>query len=150
MTMDWDVLFGLTNVVAVLGWLALAALPRREIVTGSVLIGAIGLLCALYAGMYVALFGGLVDPARADGGIAPPFEYTVDGIMTAFGARGAIVLGWTHYLAFDLFVGLWIARDADKRGARRLAQLPFLFGTFMAGPLGLLAWLVLRKPLGRR
>ena len=43
-----------------------------------------------------------------------------------------IVVGWTHYLAFDLFVGLWIARDADAKGFGRLIQVPFLLLTFLA------------------
>ena len=62
---------------------------------------------------------------------------------------GGIVLGWTHYLAFDLFVGLWIARDADAKGFSRLVQLPILFFTLMAGPIGLLLWLVIRERRAR-
>jgi len=59
------------------------------------------------------------------------------------------VLGWTHYLAFDLFIGQWIARDADNKGFNRLVQLPFLFLTLMAGPIGLLLWLVVRERRAR-
>lgn len=145
--MDWDLVFSLTNLVAILGWFAMAALPRNEAVLRGVLLGAVGLLSAIYTLLFIGLLSGLVDAVRPDGSIAPPFEYSVDGIMTAFGARGAIVIGWTHYLAFDLFVGLWIARDADARRVHRLAQVPFLFATFMAGPVGLLAWLLFRRPL---
>ena len=148
--MEWNLLFGLTNAIALGGWLALAALPRRERVLNAVLWLGVGMLCAIYAAMFVALLGGLVDPVRAGGGAAPPFEYTVEGLMAAFAGRGTIVLGWTHYLAFDLFAGLWIARDADARKVGRVVQLPFLFATFMAGPIGLLAWLVLRRPLAPR
>ena len=61
-----------------------------------------------------------------------------------FMSDGGIVIGWAHYLAFDLFVGLWIARDADAKGVGRLVQLPFLFITLMAGPIGLLFWLMFR------
>jgi hypothetical protein len=62
---------------------------------------------------------------------------------------GGMVLGWTHYLAFDLFVGLWIARDADAKGFSRLAQLPVLFLVLMAGPIGLLVWLIVRERRAR-
>ncbi|MGB7370825.1 abscisic acid-deficient protein Aba4 family protein, partial [Erythrobacter sp.] len=55
-----------------------------------------------------------------------------------------------HYLAFDLFVGLWIARDADAKHASRWLQAPILLATFLAGPLGLLVWLVVREPAARR
>lgn len=148
--MDWDLIFTLTNMIAVAAWLALAALPRRETVLAAVLWAGVALLCLAYTIVFVGLFGGLVDPVRDAPGPVPEFAYTVDGLKTMFAARGAIVVGWTHYLAFDLFVGLWIARDADTRGIGRLVQLPFLFVTFMAGPIGLLAWLLLRRPLGRR
>jgi len=147
--MDWELLFVVTNGVAAAGWLALALLPRTERVQGALLVAAVGLLCVIYLVMFVGLMGGMVDPGR--GGVAaPPFEYTVDGLKAAFAARGVIVLGWTHYLAFDLFVGLWIARDADQRGIGRLVQLPFFVTTFFAGPIGLLAWLAARRPLTRR
>lgn len=148
--MDWDLLFALTNGIAVIGWLALAALPRNEQVLSGVLWTAVGLLCAIYLVMFIGLMGGMVDPVRDSAGPMPPFEYSVDGLKTAFAARGVIVLGWTHYLAFDLFVGVWIARDADTRRIGRLTQLPVFFATFMAGPIGLLLWLLLRRPLTRR
>ena len=146
--MDWDLLFIMTNAIALAGWLALAALPRTGRVLGAVLYVAVGLLCAIYLAVFVGLTGGLLDPAADTAGA--PFEYSVDGLKGMFAARGAIVVGWTHYLAFDLFVGLRIARDADKRGVGRLVQLPFLFATLMAGPIGLAIWLVLRRPLARR
>jgi len=150
MSVDWDVLFGATNAVAVLGWLALAVLPRRDPILTAALWAGVGLLCTAYAAMFVGLMGGFLDPVHDGAGAPAPFEYTVDGLKAVFASQGAIVLGWTHYLAFDLFTGLWIARDADGRGVGRVVQLPILFATFMAGPIGLLAWLLIRKPLTRR
>ena len=47
-----------------------------------------------------------------------------------------------HYLAFDLFVGLWIAGRADEIGMSRWLQAPILFTTFMFGPAGLLIFAV--------
>lgn len=150
MPVDWDLIFRATNAVALVAWLALAALPRRDGVLAAVLWAGVALLCAAYAAMFVGLMGGLVDSVRSSAGAAPPFEYTVDGLKAVFAAKGAIVLGWTHYLAFDLFVGMWIAREADTRRVGRLVQIPFLVATFLGGPIGLLAWLLLRRPLGRR
>lgn len=148
--MNWDQVFAVTNVIALGGWLALAALPRREVVMNAVLFAAIALLCLVYLVLFVALIGNLADPVRDTTAPLRPFEYTVDGLKTMFASQGAIVIGWTHYLAFDLFVGLWIAREADRRKVGRIVQIPFLFATFMAGPIGLLAWLILRKPLTHR
>ena len=141
----WQALFDITNVIALIGWALLIFLPRREGVLFAVLYGAIGLLCACYAVMLVALVGNLADPVPAPGSLPQPdFEYSVQGLMAMFRSEGAIVVGWTHYLALDLLAGLWIARDADRRGAGRLVQVPFLLATFMAGPAGLFAWLVAR------
>lgn len=149
--MNWDMLFAVTNAVAPAGWVALAVLPRREVVLRGVGFGAVGLLCAVYLILFAGLFGAAIDPVRDGGAAVPPaFEYSVDGLKTMFASRGAIVLGWTHYLAFDLFVGTWLARDADACGVGRAAQLPFLPATWLAGPIGLLAWLLLRRPLARR
>lgn len=149
MAIAWDQLFVATNAIAAAGWLALALLPRTDRVMNAVLVAAVGLLCGIYLVLFTGLMGGIVDPGRG-GGAAPPFEYTVEGLQAAFAARGVMVLGWTHYLAFDLFVGLWIARDADKRRVGRLAQLPFFLASFLAGPIGLLAWLLARGRLARR
>jgi len=104
------------------------------------------LLCFAYLAMFVALFGGIADPQRVPGAPAPDLmDYSVEGLRPFFMSDGGIVLGWTHYLAFDLFVGCWIARDADRRGSPRLAQLPFLFAALLAGPIGLFAWLAARN-----
>ena len=150
MTMSWQALFALTNVVALAGWLMLAALPRSKTVYSVVLYACVGLLCLAYAAMFVALFGGMADPVRLPGAGEPDLaDYSVEGLRALFMSDGGIVLGWTHYLAFDLFVGLWIARDADSKGFSRWVQLPILFFTLMAGPLGLLIWLIVRERRAR-
>ncbi|GAA4716652.1 DUF4281 domain-containing protein [Sphingomonas lutea] len=144
--MSWAGLFGLTNVIALIGWALLAALPRGPKVYSTVMYAGVAMLCLAYAAIFAALFGGFVDPVRVPGAPVPDLgDYSVRGLRTLFMSDGAIVLGWTHYLAFDLFVGLWIARDADLKGFSRWVQLPVLFLTFMAGPIGLLIWLVIRE-----
>jgi len=59
-------------------------------------------------------------------------------VRALFASDPALLAGWLHYLAFDLFVGLWIAERADARGLNRFIQAPLLFATFMFGPIGLL------------
>ena len=148
--MGWVSLFTAINVVAMVGWAMLAFLPRRPIVMASVLFFSVGLLCLAYSVMFIVLFGGLVDPVRVAG--SPPVDlmnYTLPGLRALFMSDGGIVLGWTHYLAFDLFIGQWIARDADNKGFPRLVQIPFLFLTLMAGPIGLLLWLMVRERRAR-
>lgn len=149
--MSWDQLFGLTNAVALIGWLILAVLPRKPLALSAVLYLGVGLLCLVYFAAFVALFGGLADPVRIPGAAEPDLlDYSIAGLRPLFLSDGGVVIAWTHYLAFDLFVGLWIARDADAKGVGRLVQLPFLFLTLMAGPIGLLSWLGFRGLKGGR
>lgn len=146
----WTTIFGLTNVVALVAWAILILLPRKPFAMASVLYLGIGLLCLTYVVVLVVLAIGAVDPIRDAG--APPVDlgdYSVAGIKSLFRSDGAIVLGWTHYLAFDLFVGLWIARDADAKGFSRIVQAPILLATFLAGPVGLFAWLTIRERRAR-
>lgn len=146
----WQTLFTVTNIVALAAWVVLIALPRKPFPMALVLYAGVGLLCLAYTVIFVALFGGFADPVR-DAGLATPdyADYSVAGLKDLFRSDGAIVLGWTHYLAFDLFTGLWIARDADAKGFSRLVQTPVLLTTFMAGPIGLLIWLLIRERRAR-
>lgn len=146
----WQSLFTFSNVVALAAWVTLIALPRKPFPLALVLYGGVGMLCLAYVVMFVALFGGFADPVRDAGAPLPDLSnYSVEGLKAFFRSEGGIVLGWTHYLAFDLFVGLWIARDADAKGFSRLVQAPVLFATFMAGPIGLLVWLLIRERRAR-
>jgi hypothetical protein len=58
--------------------------------------------------------------------------------------RWALLAGWTHYLAFDLFIGGWEVRDAQRRGIPHLLIVPALVLTFLLGPAGLLFYLAIR------
>jgi hypothetical protein len=147
--MDWAWLFGLINIIALAGWAALLLLPRRPITHSLILFAGVGLLCLLYVFLLVGLVTGRIDPGA---GGSRPFDYSdysIAGIRALFGSDAGVVVGWTHYLAFDLFVGLWIGRDADAKAFGRLVQVPFLLLTFLAGPLGLLLWLPIRDRRAR-
>lgn len=149
--MTWTALFGLTNAIALLGWAVLLFAPRKPLANSFVLFVGVGLLCLLYTIMFVIVVGRLADPGGPGG--STPFDYrdySIGGLRNLFGTDAGVVIGWTHYLAFDLFAGLWIARDADRKGTSRLVQAPILLLTFLAGPIGLLLWLILRERGARR
>lgn len=139
----WPALSTLTNAVAVMGWIALIALPYSLRLRSVVMYGAVGLLCLCYAAFLAALLSGGAGDA---GGMR---EYSITGIRELFASDGGIVLGWTHYLAFDLFVGIWIASDADNKDFSRVVLTPVLAFTFLVGPVGLLCWLVVRERRAR-
>ncbi|EID53687.1 ABA4-like family protein [Saccharomonospora xinjiangensis] len=56
---------------------------------------------------------------------------------------GAAVI-WAHLIAFDLFIGKWIHRDARERGGPHLVVAPLLVLTILLSPLGLLSYLLVR------
>jgi hypothetical protein len=146
----WEKLFTLTNLWALVGWAMLAFLPRRPAILSGIMYLVVGLLCAAYAAFFAMLLSGSVDPGAAPNAPDTPLNLTtLAGVMALFDTKAGAVIGWTHYLAFDLFVGLWIARDADSKGIGRLWQLPFLFFALMVGPVGLLLWLAFREPRAR-
>ena len=147
--MNWDMIFGLANAWALLGWVILALAPKRERVVPLVFFAGSVLLACLYAGLIIPLMAGWIS----DGGPVgrPPADFTtLAGVMALFDSPGGATIGWIHYLAFDLFVGIWIARSADAHKISRWLQAPILFFTLMAGPIGLLLYLLLRQIKGEK
>lgn len=143
----WDTAFSLANLLALVMWAALILLPRWPALLSAILYLGIGLLCFAYA---LGLIGIVTNALDAGGGQASGMDFgSIDGVRSIFASDGGVTVGWIHYLAFDLFVGLWIARDADAKGFSRLVQAPILLATFIAGPLGLLLWLALREKRAR-
>ena len=147
--MNWDMIFGLANAWALLGWVILAFAPKRAVVVPIVFFAVAVLLACLYAGLIIPLMAGLIS----DGGPVgrPPADFTtLAGVMALFDSPGGATIGWIHYLAFDLIVGIWIARNADAHKISRWLQAPILFFTLMAGPIGLLLYLLLRVLIGEK
>lgn len=90
-----------------------------------------------------------VDGAFTENGASIADFGTLDGVMKLFTMKQAVVAGWVHYLVFDLFVGAWIGRDAQRCAFPHLLVIPCLLLTLLLGPLGLLAYLLLRGILNR-
>jgi hypothetical protein len=133
--MSPEQVFGIANTLAVLSWLLLAALPGRRWVTDVVTGKAIPLLFAvLYLAIVAATFGG------AEGTFS-----TLEGVALLFANPWLLVAGWLHYLAFDLLIGTWEARDARERRVPHLLLVPCLFLTLMFGPAGWLVYLGVRE-----
>jgi len=129
-------IFSIANMLSVLCWLLLGVLPNRrwvtEIVTGKA-------VPALFAVAYIAIVATTFP--RADGSFS-----TLAGVTTLFADPWLLLAGWLHYLAFDLLIGTWEARDAVERNVPRLLLVPCLFLTLMFGPAGWLLYMLVRTP----
>ena len=134
--MSDDQLFGLANAVPLLGWVALclAPLARGRLIATSRVIAVV-----MAAGYAV-----LVGAALLKGGGSLPDLSTLAGLARAFSDPHVMLIGWVHYLAFDLWVGAWEVEEAGRRRMPHWAVLPCLALTFLAGPIGLTLFLLLR------
>jgi hypothetical protein len=136
-----DQLFSIANLIALVAWVGLLFLPRVRLLTDVI---APVLIPGLFAAAYFIILYRFFDPS----GFAK-FS-TLEGLASLQGNPWLLLAGWLHYLAFDLFVGTWEVRTARKEGIPHLAIVPSLFLTFMAGPAGLLLFVITRYLLRRR
>jgi hypothetical protein len=131
--MTADQLFSILNLLTMVSWLPLLFLPRARWVSTHVPV----VVPAVLAVVYIVLAA--ISLPGSEGGFS-----TLSAVSTLFADRWALLTGWTHYLAFDLFIGGWEVRDAQARGVPHLLVVPALVLTFLLGPAGLLFYLIVR------
>jgi len=122
--------FSIVNPIALVSWLLLIVLPGRRWVIDAAGLAVPVLFAIVYTAIVAANFFG------SPGGFS-----SLPGVALLFGNPWLLLAGWTHYLAFDLLVGTWEARDAQERGVSHLLLVPCLVLTFLFGPAG---WLLYR------
>jgi hypothetical protein len=154
--MTADTWFGWANQLAAPGWVCLT----------------VGLLASGFAGGRPAVarlargslwIGGRFLPVLLSLGYAATIWHSFGAAQGSFNSlreverlfetREMVLAGWLHFLAFDLWVGRWQVdrMQAALRGsissgqawAWRLSVAPCLLGTFLFGPIGLLAFVAL-------
>ena len=131
--MPLEQIFSMATLLAMIGWLILAILPKQpvmQIISGVIipLVLSVGYLFLIAQNLRGAEggFGSLAD------------------VATLFQKQELLLAGWIHYLAFDLFIGAWETRDAQRNGIPHLVVIPCLIMTFMLGPIGLLFYFAIR------
>ena len=129
--------FSLANLFALIGWaiLVLAVVLRRpwwrDTIAGRVWPTALSVL-------YIAALA--VGLGSSAGSFASLTE-----VRALFASDWTLLAGWVHYLAFDLFVGAWIAAEIARAKLSRLSLIPILPLTFMFGPAGFFLFIVVRR-----
>jgi hypothetical protein len=132
--MTAEQLFSTLNLIAVAGWLLLVFLPRMRWTSTVVPI----VMPSVFAVIYVVLIAATLT--RSEGGFS-----SLASVRTLFDNPWLLLAGWTHYLAFDLFIGGWEVRDSQRHGIPHLLIVPALVLTFLFGPAGLLLYLAVRR-----
>lgn len=137
MPLDPDFLFSAGNAIVFAGWTMVILLPWRSPALMAVPKFAIPALFGLvYAGITLARFH---DSGGGYGSLAE--------LRMLFATDELLVAGWLHYLAFDLFVGVWIAERADETGLSRPIQAVILVTAFLFPPVGLVLFLATRAAM---
>jgi hypothetical protein len=135
---DPPLAFSVAGMIAMAGWLGLLLSLFVERARPVAWTAAQLAIPALLAMAYIMLIWTGMGAATG-GGFG-----SITEVRALFANDSALVAGWLHYLAFDLFVGTWIAREGLASGVPALLLVPCLALTFLFGPAGLLLFLALR------
>lgn len=132
--MDPHALFALSGPLALIGWGALLAAPLVPKAAQWIA----GLLVPVFFSIaYAALM--LVNWSDAPGGYG-----SLADVMALFTVPEIALAGWLHYLAFDLCVGAWQVRVAQREGISHMLVIPCLVFAFLFGPVGFVFFAFLR------
>ena len=66
-------------------------------------------------------------------------------VVDMFSERDVILIGWLHYLAFDLFVGRWTWKRLVATEQPIYVSFPVLLFSMMVAPLGALLGLIVTR-----
>jgi hypothetical protein len=130
--MELESLFSIVSTMAFFSWVILWVFYQKKKIYAYLFSFVMVTLAMIYA-FFIVKGINLADFEK--------FQ-TLSGVKELFGSDEAVLAGWIHYLIFDLFVGMWIAKEAFKLEISRWVLLPFLLFTFMMGPIGLLMFLI--------
>jgi hypothetical protein len=141
--MSPELLFRAANLFALVGWAVLIAgvLMQRDWLRDR--LPGLYWPVVLSLAYVIAVAVGL--STNASGGFS-----SLPAVRQLFASDWALLGGWVHYLAFDLFVGTWIARETAHTDMSRFWLVPILPLTFLFGPAGFLLFQIVRIASQRR
>ncbi|MCX6597932.1 MAG: ABA4-like family protein [Acidobacteria bacterium] len=127
--MNLEALFSGASALVIPAWVLLVVAPGWRWTRRLATVVTPTLLSLLYLYLFVMQF-------RVLGGSFT----TLARVGQLFAVPTVMLAGWIHYLAFDLLVGSWMARDGMQRNIPRLVMIPCLLLTLLLGPFGLLVY----------
>jgi hypothetical protein len=128
--MNAEHVFLIANLTALAGWLVLIFMGRHRWVQALVTGAVVPLLLSV---VYTALV--LTHWGETKGGFG-----SLAAVQALFSNEWMLLAGWVHYLAFDLFIGSWEVRNANRHRISQWLVIPCLVLTFLFGPAGLLLY----------
>ena len=128
-------IFSICNTLVLPQWLLMIVAPKWKWTQKLVASRIIPFLLAIVYAVYVFQ----VFPSE-EGGFG-----SLEEVMKLFTSETAVLIGWLHYLAFDLLIGSWVLTTAQKKGIHHGLVIPCLIGCFLLGPVGFLVFWVICK-----
>jgi len=134
-----DTLFLVANAAVIPGWLGLVIAPQSS---------KVHKYCT-FAVCFVAVLY-LVSILKA-GPVEGASFSSLEGVVNIFRRGDRLVANacWSHYLAFDLVVGVQIAKSGVEFGFPKWQMIPITLLTLMYGPAGFLAFILLKFAQGK-
>jgi len=134
--MQPEIIFLLSNGLAAVGWFALLVLSPLWKDTDKLVMGVV---VVLLAGIYTWVNLSHLGDA---GGLTAFFSY--DGVLKVFQSPYLVTAAWAHILAVDLLAATWMCKNAQSNNIPHWMLIPVLLLTLVLGPLGIIAYLLLR------
>jgi Domain of unknown function (DUF4281) len=145
--LGWNVkeLWDYIHPIALAGWFILCVAPRWSYTYTITLIPPL-IHAVLYASILLPL---ILFPDQTNP--TPQIDIAdMESVFHAFGVPNIFFCGWVHYLAFDLLVARGLAMDAVVTCnvsylTYYILVVPCLLATLYVGPVGYLAYMILRS-----
>jgi hypothetical protein len=142
----FEVIYLWGNLIVLPLWLLLIFLPSSnlsKVLINSITIPLLFSIAYIYVGYQIFL---LEIPIYN----AFNLYQGIDELYALFADEGFLLIFWLHFLAINLFVGSWMARDGVRNNiAKKIIFIPLTFAYF-AGPVGLLLYWIIRMVFARR
>lgn len=95
------------------------------------------LIACIYGLVYIDYVIPIMTKSKVD-------FFSLKGVMKAFKREDVVMLGWVHYISFDLMIGRYIIVDSQANNIPHiLVVLPVVL-SFMFGPTGLVVYTTLK------
>ena len=132
-------IFALANLIVLPAWILLLLMPGwkwTRVIAAYIAPAILGLA-------WVFLMAGQFTTRGAGFG-------SLDQLIELVRNPYVLVAVWLHNLILDVFLGAWEVRDAQRLGIPHAYVIPCLILTFLAGPVGLLAYFFVRVAVVKR
>ena len=70
--------------------------------------------------------------------------FGLENLYSVFSEESFLLIFWLHFLSISLFIGSWLARDAQRYMIPRVLTIISLIFTYFSGPVGLIFYWIVR------